>query len=113
MRVATHGTKDLYSVFLLQGRMIMTHRERIWAAIRGAVPDRLPWVPRLEFWHRARLRQGTLAAWPFTFAYPDRDYRPAGWGAMPRYPISPTRRTMPPWSTGGLVSFISRFFPIV
>ena len=38
----------------------MTHRERIWAAIRGAVPDRLPWVPRLEFWHRARLRQGTL-----------------------------------------------------
>jgi len=40
----------------------MTHRERIWAAIRGEVPDRLPWVPRLEFWHRARLRQGTLPA---------------------------------------------------
>jgi uroporphyrinogen-III decarboxylase len=38
----------------------MTHRERILAAIRGEVPDRLPWVPRLEFWHRARLRQGTL-----------------------------------------------------
>jgi len=38
----------------------MTHRERVLAAIRGKVPDRLPWVPRLEFWHRARLRQGTL-----------------------------------------------------
>jgi hypothetical protein len=42
--------------------MIMTHRERILAAIRGEVPDQLPWVPRLEFWHRARLRQGTLPA---------------------------------------------------
>ncbi len=38
----------------------MTHRERILAAIRGEAPDRLPWVPRLEFWHRARLRHGTL-----------------------------------------------------
>ena len=38
----------------------MTYRESILAAIRGDVPDRLPWVPRLEFWHRARLRQGTL-----------------------------------------------------
>jgi uroporphyrinogen-III decarboxylase len=40
----------------------MTHRERILAAILGEIPDRLPWVPRLEFWHRARLRQGTLPA---------------------------------------------------
>jgi uroporphyrinogen-III decarboxylase len=40
----------------------MTHRERILAAIRGETPDRLPWVPRLEFWHRVRLRQGTLPA---------------------------------------------------
>src|SRR5579862_953787 len=40
----------------------MTHRERILAAIRGEVPDRLPWVPRLEFWHRARTRHGTLPA---------------------------------------------------
>ena len=38
----------------------MTHRERILAAIRGEGPDRLPWVPRLEFWHRVRLRHGTL-----------------------------------------------------
>ncbi len=38
----------------------MTDRERILAAIRGDIPDRLPWVPRLEFWHRAALRRGTL-----------------------------------------------------
>lgn len=40
----------------------MTERERIFAAIRGRIPDRLPWVPRLEFWHRVRLRHGTLPA---------------------------------------------------
>jgi hypothetical protein len=40
----------------------MTERERILAAIRGEIPDRMPWVPRLEFWHRARLRQGTMPA---------------------------------------------------
>ena len=40
----------------------MTDRERILAAIRGERPDRLPWIPRLDFWHRARRRQGTLPA---------------------------------------------------
>ena len=40
--------------------MTMTHRERILAAIRGETPDRLPFVPRLEFWYRARRRKGTL-----------------------------------------------------
>jgi uroporphyrinogen-III decarboxylase len=40
----------------------MTHRERILAAIRGETPDHIPWVPRLEFWYRARLRQGNLPA---------------------------------------------------
>jgi len=38
----------------------MTHRERILAAIRGETPDRLPWVPRLEFWHRVALRHDAL-----------------------------------------------------
>ena len=38
----------------------MTDRERILAAIRGEPVDRLPWIPRLEFWHRAKLRDGTL-----------------------------------------------------
>jgi uroporphyrinogen-III decarboxylase len=40
--------------------MPMTERVRLLAAIRGDIPDRLPWVPRLEFWYRARLRSGTL-----------------------------------------------------
>lgn len=40
----------------------MNHRERVLAAIRGDVPDRIPWVPRLEFWHRARLRRGNMPA---------------------------------------------------
>ena len=40
----------------------MTERERILAAIRGDAVDRIPWVPRLEFWHRAALRHRTLPA---------------------------------------------------
>jgi hypothetical protein len=40
----------------------MTERERILAAIRGEIPDRMPWVPRLEFWYRARVRNGTMPA---------------------------------------------------
>lgn len=38
----------------------MTDRQRILSAIRGEMPDRLPFVPRLEFWYRARRRAGTL-----------------------------------------------------
>jgi uncharacterized coiled-coil protein SlyX len=38
----------------------MTDRERMLAAIRGEEPDRIPFVPRLEFWYRARKRSGTL-----------------------------------------------------
>ncbi len=33
---------------------MMNDRQRILAAIRGETPDRLPFVPRLEFWYRAR-----------------------------------------------------------
>ncbi len=40
----------------------MTDRERILRTIRGEAPDRLPFVTRLEFWHRAGLRRGTLPA---------------------------------------------------
>ncbi len=32
------------------------------AAIRGETPDRVPFVPRIEFWHRAHMRKGTLPA---------------------------------------------------
>lgn len=42
--------------------LAMTDRERMLAAVRGHAPDRVAWVPRLEFWYRARLRSGTLPA---------------------------------------------------
>ncbi|MCW5983415.1 MAG: hypothetical protein KIT09_35310 [Bryobacteraceae bacterium] len=38
----------------------MTNRERMLAAVRGEPVDRLPFVPRLDFWHRAKKRDGTL-----------------------------------------------------
>jgi hypothetical protein len=38
----------------------MTHRERILAACRGEVPDRVPWVPRLDLWYAAHSRSDTL-----------------------------------------------------
>ena len=38
----------------------MTDRERMLAAIRGEPVDRIPVVPRLEFWYRARKRNGSL-----------------------------------------------------
>jgi hypothetical protein len=40
----------------------MTNRERILAVLRGEIPDRIPWAPRLDFWLRARRRRGTLPA---------------------------------------------------
>jgi hypothetical protein len=40
----------------------MNDHERVLAAVRGEDPDRLPWVPRLEFWYRARLRRGDMPA---------------------------------------------------
>jgi hypothetical protein len=38
----------------------MTERERVLAAIQGKASDRIPWVPRLDFWYRAALRKGTM-----------------------------------------------------
>jgi len=38
----------------------MDHRQRILNAIRGEPSGQFPWAPRLDFWHRARLRDGTL-----------------------------------------------------
>ena len=40
----------------------MTDRERMLKSIAGEAPDRIAWVPRLEFWYRARMRNGTLPA---------------------------------------------------
>ena len=38
----------------------MTNRERILTILDGGVPDRIPWIPRLQIWYEANRRQGTL-----------------------------------------------------
>ena len=39
---------------------MMTHKERIRAAVRGAMPDALPYVPRIDLWYNANSLAGTL-----------------------------------------------------
>jgi corrinoid protein of di/trimethylamine methyltransferase len=38
----------------------MTHQERILKAARGEMPDRLPYIPRIDLWYSANSRAGTL-----------------------------------------------------
>ena len=38
----------------------VTHKERMRVAIRGEPSDRIPWAPRLDLWHNANQRAGTL-----------------------------------------------------
>jgi uroporphyrinogen-III decarboxylase len=38
----------------------MTNRERLLTIMEGGSPDRVPWIPRLQIWHTAHSRQGTL-----------------------------------------------------
>ena len=38
----------------------MTNRECMLAIMEGRSPDRIPWIPRLQIWHTAHTRQGTL-----------------------------------------------------
>ena len=40
----------------------MTMRGRLLAVLHGRLPDRLPWVPRLGIWHRARQLVGDMPA---------------------------------------------------
>jgi uroporphyrinogen-III decarboxylase len=40
--------------------MTMTHKQQMLAVLRGQPLDRIPWVPRLDLWHRANRRAGTL-----------------------------------------------------
>jgi len=40
----------------------VTDRERLEAILAGRSPDRVPWIPRLQIWHTAHVRQGTLPA---------------------------------------------------
>ena len=38
----------------------MTNRERLLAILAGRSPDRVPWIPRLDIWHRAQVSRDTL-----------------------------------------------------
>lgn len=38
----------------------MTHKERMFRAARGQWADRLPFAPRLDLWHNANVRRGSL-----------------------------------------------------
>ena len=39
---------------------MLTHKERMLAAIRGQPTDQMPWAPRLDLWYNAQKRAGTL-----------------------------------------------------
>jgi len=40
----------------------LTDRERMIALLEGRAPDRVPWIPRLEIWYRARTNDGRFPA---------------------------------------------------
>ena len=39
---------------------MMTHKQRMLMAMRGEMPDILPYVPRIDLWHNANSMAGTL-----------------------------------------------------
>jgi methylmalonyl-CoA mutase cobalamin-binding domain/chain len=39
---------------------MMTHRQRLLAAVRGGMPDHLPYAPRIDLWFNANSLNGTL-----------------------------------------------------
>lgn len=39
---------------------MVTHRQRLLAAVRGDMPDRIPYAPRIDLWHNANSLNGTL-----------------------------------------------------
>lgn len=43
-----------------KGDLPMTPRDRLLAVFKGERPDRLPFIGRLELWHKGRVRMGTL-----------------------------------------------------
>jgi len=56
----------------------VTHRERILKAIKGEMPDRLPFAPRLDLWYSANFPSGTLPE-KYKNSSPDEIARAQGW----------------------------------
>lgn len=38
----------------------MTNRERVLAVLEGKMPDRLPWIARIQLWYNARVTDGNM-----------------------------------------------------
>jgi methylmalonyl-CoA mutase cobalamin-binding domain/chain len=43
-----------------KNQAMMTHRQRLLAAVRGDMPDRIPYAPRFDLWYNANSLNGTL-----------------------------------------------------
>ena len=57
----------------------MTHRERMLAAIRGDMPDRIPFAPRIDTWYASRKATKTLPE-PYANYEMDDICHAEGWG---------------------------------
>jgi corrinoid protein of di/trimethylamine methyltransferase len=44
----------------VEQQAMMTHKQRLLMAVRGVMPDRIPYAPRIDLWHNANSLKGTL-----------------------------------------------------
>jgi hypothetical protein len=47
---------------VLERRSAMNIRERLMVILDGEIPDRIPWIPRIDLWYRAKSMAGLLPA---------------------------------------------------
>jgi len=59
-----------------------THKQRMLSTIRGEMPDRIPYAPRLDLWFAANKNRGTLPASYRSFEHYDQVSRAQGWGIV-------------------------------
>ena len=59
-----------------------THKQRMMATIRGEMPDRIPYAPRLDLWFAANQKRGTLPRPYSGFEHYDQVSRAQGWGIV-------------------------------
>src|SRR5512135_770168 len=59
--------------------MSWTHRKRIFATIRGEMPDKIPYAPRLDLWFSANKKRGTLPDAYQGFGHYDQVSRDQDW----------------------------------
>jgi methylmalonyl-CoA mutase cobalamin-binding domain/chain len=57
-----------------------THKKRMFATIRGKMPDRIPYAPRLDLWFAANKKRGTLPIPYRGYEHHDQVSRAEGWG---------------------------------